>query len=341
MSQSQETAVLPAAWLASAALLGGRFWHWWRSELVATLPKALRSRFMRKPDLLVTKVGDAWQLVEIASPGKAPPRSAGVKASDIFVRKIELPAASYLRLRSAIELLLGRLTPFAATDARWNCRFAGVSSDGRLEVDVAAMRKADAEQIEAEIAARYPSVERLCVVEEQSEHPTRPAFELMRFDNAAAHTRSLVRLSAAAFAVIAWTLVFVALDDSRAREVASLDAQIAAMRGRAERTVEARHALARILRPIEVARAAWAHPKIGLLAELSSVLPADAHLVELRVDGTAVTLIGFAKSAPDLIDRLERSSALKNVRFRAPVNRRADQSIERFEISADLEGVAP
>ena len=74
-----------------------------------------------------------------------------------------------------------------------------------------------------------------------------------------------------------------------------------------------------------------------MLEGLSRAIPDSAHLSELRLEGTALRIIGIADDAPALLAPLEQSGHLSNVRFFAPTTRGPDGRQFRFYIEARVE----
>jgi Tfp pilus assembly protein PilN len=74
---------------------------------------------------------------------------------------------------------------------------------------------------------------------------------------------------------------------------------------------------------------------LPLLRELTEILPADAWLNTLTVDGKTVEMTGQAAAASQLIPLLESSSWLERVEFTSPVTRGREK--EQFRIKAALE----
>lgn len=83
--------------------------------------------------------------------------------------------------------------------------------------------------------------------------------------------------------------------------------------------------------------------KIDILRELTSLLPETAWLWNLKYNGREVELSGYADSASDLIQILDRSPLFEKVEFMAPVTKErwmrpeGPQEKERFRLKARLE----
>lgn len=75
---------------------------------------------------------------------------------------------------------------------------------------------------------------------------------------------------------------------------------------------------------------------LALTGTLSGALPDDVWLDQIIIDGTDVTLVGFAPSAAEVTRILTELPTLSDIKFASPVIRDNSQSIERFRIAATL-----
>lgn len=80
---------------------------------------------------------------------------------------------------------------------------------------------------------------------------------------------------------------------------------------------------------------------IDVIDEVTRRVPDGAWLTELRADGTALFLSGFASSASSLLGEIEASDMLSDTKFLSPVTREGKDNVERFEISAVARKTAP
>ncbi|MEO0918381.1 MAG: PilN domain-containing protein [Pseudomonadota bacterium] len=80
---------------------------------------------------------------------------------------------------------------------------------------------------------------------------------------------------------------------------------------------------------------------LALTGTLSDALPDGVWLDQIVIDGSDITLVGFAPSAADVTRILTELGALSDIRFASPVIRDNTQAIERFRIAASFaEGAA-
>jgi general secretion pathway protein L len=75
--------------------------------------------------------------------------------------------------------------------------------------------------------------------------------------------------------------------------------------------------------------------------ELSRILPDDAYLTELRIQGDKAQIVGVARDAPDLIRLIEQSPHFKAATFFAPTTRARSESGQHFFIEAQIQPVFP
>jgi Tfp pilus assembly protein PilN len=75
--------------------------------------------------------------------------------------------------------------------------------------------------------------------------------------------------------------------------------------------------------------------KIAILRELTQIIPKEAYITELRVDDEKIELVGFAKSATELISTLESSPFFRAPQFSSPINKRG-ADLEMFSLKAEI-----
>jgi general secretion pathway protein L len=146
-------------------------------------------------------------------------------------------------------------------------------------------------------------------------------------------TRALVLL-ALILAVIA---VAIPLRRQQAR-LDELDTRVAAARAEAEESLALR---ARLDQLTESARFLIAEktrrPMVAeVLAELTRLVPDQAHIVQLDLRDGSVQLHGYAATASDLIGLLDQSELFRTPQFRSPVTQDPRSGTERFHLSVEL-----
>jgi Tfp pilus assembly protein PilN len=125
------------------------------------------------------------------------------------------------------------------------------------------------------------------------------------------------------------------------RRLAALDAQIARLDPEVratERLLAELERKRRVLATVQSIETDSLRP-LPVLRELTDLLPNDAWLTMLSLDGKGVELTGQAAAAAALIPLLENSPRLERVEFSSPVTRGRDR--EQFRIRAAWEGGRP
>jgi Tfp pilus assembly protein PilN len=75
-----------------------------------------------------------------------------------------------------------------------------------------------------------------------------------------------------------------------------------------------------------------------ILKELTTILPKDTWLTRTRITETTVEIEGYAKSASEILPKLEQSKYLKKVEFAQSTIRDPRMDSDRFVIKTELEG---
>ncbi len=77
---------------------------------------------------------------------------------------------------------------------------------------------------------------------------------------------------------------------------------------------------------------------IIILKELTTILPKDTWLTRTRLTDTTVELEGYAKSASEILPKLEQSKYFKKVEFAQPTIRDPRMEADRFVVKMEIEG---
>ena len=125
------------------------------------------------------------------------------------------------------------------------------------------------------------------------------------------------------------------------REVASIQARRAEIRGAVDGASEARATIESLrrrliaLQPLEQNATRWS----AVLAEVASYLPRDAYLVDVRAAADSMVLEGVASRAAGVFDRLARAPGIAAVKPAGSIRRDvtdAGATVERFSLAARI-----
>lgn len=339
--------------------LAQAFLRWWGGELASMLPTWLVGA--PRPRTTLYASNDAWR---ISSPGNgARPFTVAPSASDqdlaeqlmrdgakhelsrldvvlprasALIRHVELPIMSDAAARSAVELQIDRLSPFAADAARFAYRvIERDEAAGKMDVEVAIIPAARIEPLERRLQNLGLAPASIDVEGADGE---RVGFNLRTPPNADdRRRRRVLDLSIALAAAIVWMFALHAWGTAADSEIANWQLKIAELRPAAEQSAALRRRIDALTAPYAIANAHDPARALTILDELTRVLPNDTRVLDFKLDGDDLRIQGLSAGAPELIAKLEASKLFKDVKFASPLTRRAETTLDRFEISMHVE----
>jgi general secretion pathway protein L len=348
--------------LAEVPALAARVFDWWLKELLELAPASFVRRLPAPPRAATLHAGPkVWRIV---SNGDAPraieldPTASDKDIADrileaapdfslsrvtvllprgtVLQRRVTLPVMPETALRSALELQIDRLSPFAADAVRFDARVHERDAvEGTMLVDVAAAPRAPVEALEQRLTAFGLKP---VAIDFDGGDGARAGFDL-RAPAPAGGARNawLTTAGFALAAAAAWYIAMIAWGTAREREVDGWKATVDSLRPVAARTAVLRREVEGLIEPLQIARTHVSGAALHPLAEVTKILPDTARLAEYRLADGVVELTGLANDAPSLIGKLEASTLFKEVKFRSPVMRKPELGKDRFEITMKLE----
>jgi general secretion pathway protein L len=335
------------------------FFDWWWRELASLVPRRLRRATRREGRMLVLEFGEVESLLlERTASGErvlgtgAPDFDQGLSAllqrrrrRAVTVRlrpelglckQLELPAAARDDLQQVLRFEMDHLTPFSADEVYFAQRVLhSDASNRRISVELQLAPKRVVEQA-IETARRFGVVpSRIELAEARAKGE---ALDLLpgapRESAREGRLHRALGLLALVLAVIA---VGIPLQRQRAT-VAELEAQVATAQANAEESLALREQLDQLTRSAQflVAEKTRRAMMTEVLAELTRLLPDQAHIVQLQLQDGTVQLHGFAATASDLIGLLDQSPLFNTPEFRSPVTQDPRSGTERFHVSVEL-----
>lgn len=339
------------------------FFTWWLGELAGLVPRRLRTAGGRRRRGVVLALGQGETAVaERSAEGErtlgsvardAPDHDQRLRAllrrskwrarpvtvrlgGDLGLRKtLELPLAARDDLDQLLRFEMDRLTPFRADEVYFAQRVLASDAVGRriaVELQLAPRRVVDQALATAQRLGLSPAR-----VELAADAGGAEPLNLLRDEQGGARegraTRALVLL-ALILAVIA---VAIPLRRQQAR-LDELETRVAAARAEAEESLELRARLDQLTQSARflVAEKTRRPMVAEVLAELTRLVPDQAHIVQLDLRGGSVQLHGYAATASDLIGLLDQSELFRTPQFRSPVTQDPRSGTERFHLSVEL-----
>ena len=345
-------------------MTAAEFFDWWRTQLSELVPATLRGSWHSAQTTVAVDIGGGK--VELsASPAKTttaidlhandeeaqktlaqsflaqlpgvPQRiRITLPPDEYLVQRLSLPRAAQGHLNEAVGYQLPQLTPFAADQLLYACgEVPGSAPDGQISVWLVAIPRQRISRALALIGqlppdgplplrAPPPPDERLVVSWPIRETETSP--------------RRRVRLAWAGLAVL-WVAVLGIHLNNRQQTQETLDLTRDGLRARAIEVSRLRDRL-----DSTESQMSWLSQRrqervslLMLLDTLTRQLDDQTWLQGLELRGRRLNLRGISSSPATLLETLEASELLRNVRFEAAITRDGRGQGDRFNISARLE----
>lgn len=348
--------------------------RWWRKELVALLPQALRDKVLAGGAIFIASANGGWKLLTLkggklvggaelspspsgAEPARAPAgrglraaplRSAKawllLRGEDVLVRDATLPLAAEDAIGEALTFELDRLTPFPPEKVWFGYRVTGRDEvEGLLTLRLAfALR----DQIEPKVASLRALGARVVGIGLLEESPGDEAvMNLLPTDQRDSpllgwQGATIRVLSALAVALAAAAFLYPVWLKREA--VISLMPRVeqarasAAVSSRLANEIETLAKEHNFLLEKKHSQSSMA----ALVEELSRSLPDNTWVQQLEVKQGAKTrevqLSGESGSSSALVELLEKTGLFANATFKSPLTKGTNPNTERYLLAAEL-----
>jgi general secretion pathway protein L len=258
-------------------------------------------------------------------------------------KRLELPLAAEHDLDQLLRFEMDRLTPFRAEDVVFAQRvLARDLEQQRITVELQVAPRALVEQALAVAAACKVRPTRVELARPDAFEPGpdpggAPALNLLPAEPEVAPASRLNRwLALVALALLAAALA-IPLQQQRLT-AADLERQVAIAKDAAQQSVQLRERLDQLDANVRfLSDQKGRTPMLTrVLAELTRVIPDQAYVEQLDVEGGLLNLRGLAATPSDLIGLLEQSALFRKPQFRSPVTQDPRLGLERFQLSAEV-----
>ena len=340
-------------------------WRWWLAELAGMVPRRLKQVGRRdrrqtivlvNPDetVVLQRAGDRASVVGSARTDRSDylaelvrllrriqPRRQAVTiclGGALGLRKvITLPIAARDDLEQLLRFEMDRLTPFRAEEVYFAHRIVDTdASSRRMTVELAVAPRNIVDQALRTVQAADARVARVELGTPHAGDDREPLDLLPRQPGDAGGDRRLIRALIVLALVLAVIAVALPLQRQRAK-LATLTDQLAASRVEAEQSHALREELDQLTQTgsFLVAEKERRPMTSEVLADLTRLMPDQAYLSQLMLQGGEVQLHGWAATASDLISLLDQSPLFRAPQFRSPVTQE-EVGVERFHLSVEL-----
>lgn len=335
------------------------FFRWWTARLDELVPAPLRATLRETRASLTLKVdtdrielsassadavvtldataGNQAGLDALLSSLSGPPQRIrlALAPSTYLARRLTLPRAARGDLAEAVRYQLPALTPFRADNVLYACGETMVSAaNGDLDVWLVAIPRQRLERTLQRIGQSPPRSPL------PLQHPPADGETLEIVWRTADRSAPPLRLGRLAWIgmIALWLAVPSVHLYPVGNEQAALDRELATLRKEAREV----SALRERLEAVQV-QTTWlaerrqaAVSPLGVIDRLSELLDDRTWLQGLDLQGDGLTLRGLSSSTASLIEILEASSLLEDVRFDAAITRDRRGQGDRFNISARI-----
>jgi len=253
--------------------------------------------------------------------------------------RVILPLAAQENLKEVLGFEMERLTAFKASEVYYShCVVDANQTDKRITVQLMAVPRVIADAA-IELVRKW-GLKADLVTADGGDLAFDPTMNLLPTP---APAQSDLRVGRVLVALIAIAIGLAAAQvhlefRQQARLLAAYETQLSESRGAALRVEELREEVSQLIaRTRYVAQRKQAHPLVSeMLSEVTQRLPDDTWVSQFQVKGDRVTLSGYSASASALIEGLEASEMLSQVRFTSPITLDSRFGVERFNLAAGI-----
>jgi general secretion pathway protein L len=253
--------------------------------------------------------------------------------------KVALPLAAQENLHEVLGFEMERLTAFKASEVYYSHRVVDANqAEKRMTVQLMAVPRVVADA--AIDLVRKWGLKADLVTADSGDLAFEPAMNLLPRPAPARSDLGIGRVLVALIAIaIGLAAAQVHLEfRQQARLLEAYEARLAESRGAALRVEELRTEMSQLLaRTRYVAERKQAQPLVSeMLSEVTRRLPDDTWVSQFEMKGDHITLSGYSASASALIEGLEASKMLSQVRFTSPITLDSRFGVERFNLAAGI-----
>jgi general secretion pathway protein L len=261
--------------------------------------------------------------------------------SEVLRANVWLPQARVWTLRKALHFELERLSPVSPDQLYFDFETIGQDKAAhRVELSLRIVRRTIVDQAAAAASAAGLHVAAIAFAGD-----ARPAdWQQFPIDRPAFLRLLWQRWNVPALGGLALLLAFAALMAWYARNAQAQDQlsdQIALEQRRAAVVTLIERDIARTDGQIGfLARQKQAPLTVGILSQVSEILPDGTWLNEIEIGQGRVHIRGYSRAAADLLGAIDRSGYFADAQFGAPLVRNPAANVEQFDINFDVRGRA-
>ena len=325
----------------------GRAVAWWIGELAAIYGDIATASGLGRGGALTVEAGERYWVLrhrhrvigqvdrQSGDADLLPPALRGrpvtviIPPERVLSRTIAFPTGARAELGRIVEFEIGRHFPFPAARMFYRHRVVGRP----LSVEIVAVPRDTVAAILAELARSGMRVAGIALMARGDAPPLPLPGAALGLGRAAREVSPVLAAGAAVLAVAAlaaWPL-------AQQWRIAALDREIAALKPAGEAAAHRRsRAQAEAGRIAALVKLRTERPPlVALLDLLTREVPDGSYLLSLSIAGRELTIDGLSPSAAAIAQALQKSRAVTEVEFRAPITREGS-GLEHFRLGATL-----
>jgi general secretion pathway protein L len=339
-----------------------RYWAWWTGELIAMLPEHVQASILLQDrriqieidgrDFVVSadngtesaELGRIARNAEHAHDCELPvaviETQLVLPTGKFLIKQLTLPLATEENLREALSFQMDLQTPFSVEQVYYDCHVSARDNDNQtLTVELVVTPRDYVDELLDNLADNGLSPDRICVPDQSSAGLLSvnllPAGRRRKNRIGLSRRRNLLLVTAnlALMAAVLATPVI-----QKQREIRTLEPQLQEAIEEAKSGMELRQQVGQLAAASEYLRNKKQSELLVMrvVDEITRLLPDNTWANRLDIDTGEIQLQGQSSSSAALIQLLEVSPLLQNVRFRSPVTSIGNSEEDRFHLSADL-----
>jgi general secretion pathway protein L len=339
-----------------------KYWAWWTGELIPILPEHMQAAILQQDQRIQIEIDgrdfvlnadngtesaelgriarDAEHARDFELPVPVTETRLVLPADKVLVKQLTLPLSIEENLREALSFQMDRQTPFSVDQVYYDCHVRARDNDNQtLTVELVVTPRDYVDELLDSLADNGLSPDRISAPDKSSDGLLSvnllPAARRRKNRIGLSRRRNLLLVTAnlvLAAAVLATPVI------QKQRVIRILEPQLQEAIEEARSGTELRQQVEQLAAASEYLRNKKQTELLVMRAvdEITRLLPDNTWASRLDIDTGEIQLQGESSSSAALIQLLEASPLLQNVRFRSPVIRIGNTEEDRFHLSADL-----
>ncbi|MGB9154825.1 MAG: PilN domain-containing protein [Alphaproteobacteria bacterium] len=329
--------------------------QWWLSEMSAMIPKDIKERLTPPTENIIISFENADAVVRrFDAQGSTVIRRESLKAleamdmpllpsyqtasialpsENAFIDNFKVPVSARAKLHQAVSFEVKRRSPFRSDDALFD--FSAVNNPDRQTLNVEwATIPANLIQRGKIIAQKLGYLPVAVGIAANTNKNLKYVFDRQKHSSPFRLDKPLaiMLLSFALFICVAIYAI-----SARSGQVTEINREVSTLKAEAKQAGDTKAAVDKRLAALSLVASRTNEPKVlGILREVTNLMPNDTWVAEFNLKGNQLELIGYSAAASSLIERFATVPLFDHAHFRAPITPQANKNLERFDIAVTI-----